>query len=546
MPYEIFELSVNNENSSGVTTLPSFELSLKDYDAGDEFKLVLLSDIFSIHSLLVTILSTTRSIGHAYISTKQINNSYRGKPTISRDANFHTWNEKWCEFSLNQRRRKFARFAEDAPENTYENITSSNETEVVTEKSLPILKDDVSSTPEKNTSENITLSNETEVVTEKSLPNFKDEISSTPHNTQSVTSSNETEVVAEKGVPILEDEISQTSKNCSFIKKQFNKLLKHVKNTGSDEKEDARNSSLASSNSAIETNTSILRAESVHSKTDDNDDLTLVSTIPPIQMVTRNTDIAVSGASNKTTKGPNNESTEKAFSTTEGMFPLTTMITLYGNDTTIIVGSSGNATESPFYIATRRMLNSSNAPISTTLEKPINLGKYFRAAVNDNPPVSDENPLQATIVSDEPFDVLSPSGSSFSCVTSGFFKDPEDRSCTKYFFCAYKSKPGKFDLYQMRCPEFHQFNVQEQTCVMKQQPSCPTIRKYCERYGRYPDPEDYSCRKYISCFEDFASLYGKIVECPQNMQYNVLQRSCTKERQQGCPLIIDNINQVPW
>lgn len=123
------------------------------------------------------------------------------------------------------------------------------------------------------------------------------------------------------------------------------------------------------------------------------------------------------------------------------------------------------------------------------------------------------------------------------CKRNGFIKDPDDKTCAQFLECEYRELTGTYRIIKNVCPVFQQFSVSKGECTRMQQKHCPPI-KWCHFSGKFPDPDDLTCRRYVRCMEDFKSLYGEVVECEGSTQFDRKLETCTNVQQDGCPPVM--------
>lgn len=120
------------------------------------------------------------------------------------------------------------------------------------------------------------------------------------------------------------------------------------------------------------------------------------------------------------------------------------------------------------------------------------------------------------------------------CHGRRLIKARADKTCSQYYECQYRERTKSYRIIKHVCPVFQQFSVEKQECSRKQQNNCPPI-EWCSYAGKFPDPDDLTCRRFIRCMEDYQSLYGVVEQCEGSTQFDKKLQNCTNVQQLGCP-----------
>lgn len=148
----------------------------------------------------------------------------------------------------------------------------------------------------------------------------------------------------------------------------------------------------------------------------------------------------------------------------------------------------------------------------------------------------------------------------FTCEKEGNFGVLLDPFCKKYFECTFNPAFDQYTHKLKSCPYDQQFSISSESCVEEHQKNCPELhhdeveisRKVqvqnftCEKVGKTKDPLDPTCQKYIECFfnEEQEYYYFEIRKCPDFKQFNRFSESCDSIRQENCPDMFGDENEV--
>lgn len=112
------------------------------------------------------------------------------------------------------------------------------------------------------------------------------------------------------------------------------------------------------------------------------------------------------------------------------------------------------------------------------------------------------------------------------CKEEGFIPDPDSSDCTSYLLCYSDSKGVIYD-EKLECPNSY-FNPNLGYCVVNYR--CPRLFT-CRAPGYFADPSDRSCRKFFLCVSQDRTYLQYTYECPSTSKFDPDREVCTSSYQ---------------